>query len=87
MSLASPITIGQCKACLSRPRLLDARSGACLDCLTRRGRRWTALCIRARESPEFRASVRNQLDPRARNLFDAMFGLPSPRIVSRDEAK
>ncbi len=79
----APTSIGQCRACLCRPRLLDARSGACTECLTRRGRRWTALAIRARESPEFRARVREELAPgsRGRQMFDEMFGESVPLSI------
>jgi hypothetical protein len=81
----APTSIGQCRACLSRPRIVETRSQACIECLTRRGRRWTALAIRARESPEFRARVREELTPgsRARQMFGAMFGQPMPQAVSR----
>lgn len=48
--MTAPVTrIGQCRACLARPCRIESRSGACTDCLVRRGRRWVALCIRARE--------------------------------------
>lgn len=69
-------TIGQCRACLARPRRLEPSTRACSACLERRGRRWVALCIRAREDEGFRTSVRVHLEPRARKLFDAMFGPP-----------
>lgn len=79
--MTSPAIIGRCRACLARPRVLDPSIGVCTECLSRRGRRWAALCIRAREDEAFRASVRTYLDPRARKLFDAMFG-PVVRDVS-----
>lgn len=74
--------IGQCSACLGRPRRLDPNVGACIECLERRGRRWVALCIGAREDETFRASVRAHLEPRALKLFDAMFGSPPLREVT-----
>lgn len=69
-----PAFIGRCRACLARPRTLEPGIGVCTECLARRGRRWAALCIRAREDEAFRTAVRAYLDPRARKLFDAMFG-------------
>jgi hypothetical protein len=70
-------TIGQCRVCLGRPCRIDPSTGACVECLSRRGRRWVALCIRAREDETFRISIRAYLtEPRARKLFDKMFGSP-----------
>jgi hypothetical protein len=65
--------IGQCRACLGRPRRLDPSTRACFECISRRGRRWVSLCVRAREDETFRATVRAYLAPRSRKLFDAMF--------------
>jgi hypothetical protein len=77
--MSPPTTIGQCRACLSRPRVLEQRTGACLECLGRRGRRWVALVIRAREDEAFQMSVRAYLkEPHARKLFDAMFPVVRP---------
>lgn len=67
-------TIGECRVCLLRPRRLQRR--VCAECWRRYTRRWIALCIQARESEEFRASVRGHLSPGARKLFDKMFGPP-----------
>lgn len=67
-------TIGQCRACLRRPRVLDAGIRVCIDCTRRHTRRWLALCIRAREDERFRASVRAHLGPSAKRIFDKMFG-------------
>lgn len=79
--MTTPAAIGQCRACLGRPRRLDPSTAAYTECLERRGRRWVALCIRAREDEAFRASVRAYLDPRARKLFDMMFGPPLREIT------
>lgn len=74
--MTGPTTIGQCRACLARPRTIEPSSGACTDCLRRHTRRWLALCIRAREDLVFRASVRAYLSDRSRQVFDKMFGPP-----------
>lgn len=74
MTLTPPPTIGQCKVCLGRPRRI--RPSVCDACSKRYTRRWLALCIRARESEEFRASIRGHLSPGGRKVFDAMFGPP-----------
>lgn len=79
MSSSLP-TIGQCRACLARPRVLDARTGGCRECLRRYGMRFLALCIRARQDEVFRASVRAYLAPSSTKLFDALFG-PALREV------
>lgn len=81
--MTTPAAIGRCRACLGRPRRLDPSTGACMECLWRRGRRWVALCVRAREDETFRASVRTYLDPRARKVFDLMFG-PLLREITRE---
>lgn len=80
--MTAPARIGQCRACLARPRLLDPDIGVCTGCSSRFTRRWLALCIRARESEEFRTSIRAYLtEPRARKLFDAMFGVPVHEVT------
>jgi len=89
VSSVNPTSIGQCRACLCRPRVVETRSQACIECLARRGRRWVALAIRARESPEFCESVRAQLVPgsRGRQMFDEMFGPPALALVFPGDAK
>lgn len=75
--MTAPATIGQCRACLRRPRRVEAGSRVCAECLTRYGRRMVALAIRARENPVFHAQVRAELarrSPSRLRLFDLVFG-------------
>jgi hypothetical protein len=75
--MTAPATIGQCRACLQRPRRIEAGSRVCAVCVAQYGRRMVALAIRAREDPTFRAKVRAELgkrSPSCSRLFDLAFG-------------
>lgn len=82
--MTASATIGQCRACLQRPRRIEACSRICAACLARYGRPMVALAIRAREDPTFRAEVRAELgrrSPSRLRLFDLVFG-PVVRAVT-----
>jgi hypothetical protein len=72
--MTTPATIGQCRACLQRPRKIESGSRVCAECLARYGRRMVALAIRAREDAVFRTQVRAELNPSRQHLFDLVFG-------------